>query len=73
MLRMWDVAFLGYWGCGMLMRWDVGDVGYPGCGMFGIWDVGCGMFAGMWNVNLQNARLQILGTNRIGIQMGKSW
>ena len=34
------------------------DVGCSGCGMFGVWDnrnVGCGMFAGMWNVDLQNA------------------
>ena len=23
--------------------------------MFGMWDVGCGMFAGMWDVDLQNA------------------
>ena len=35
--------------------WDVGDVGCSGCGMFGMWDVGCGMFAGMWDVDLQNA------------------
>ena len=32
--------------------WDVRDVGYSGCGM---WDVGCGMFAGMWDVDLQDA------------------
>ena len=38
--------------------WDVGDEGCSGCGMFGMWDVrdvGCGMFAGMWDVHLQNA------------------
>ena len=35
--------------------WDVRDVGCSGCGMFGMWDVGCGMFAGMWDVDLQNA------------------
>ena len=35
--------------------WDVRDVGCVGCGMFGMWDVGCGMFAGMWDVDLQNA------------------
>ena len=47
----------------MLGTWDVGDmgcsdVGCSGCGMFGMWDVrdmGCGMFAGMWDVDLQNA------------------
>ena len=30
------------WGCVMLEMWDV-------------WDVGCGMFPGMWDVDLQNA------------------
>ena len=37
---------------------DVRDVGCSGCGMFGMWDVrdvGFGMFAGMWDVDLQNA------------------
>ena len=45
--------------------WNVGDVGCLGCGMFGMWnvrDVGCGMFAvmfaGMWDVDLQNAVLK---------------
>ena len=37
----------------MFGMWDVWDVGCSGCGM---WDVGCGMFAGMWDVDLQNAR-----------------
>ena len=56
---MWDVRDVG---CGMLGMWDVGDVGCAGCwmfemwdfGMWDIWDVGCGMFAGMWDVDLQN-------------------
>ena len=57
---MWDVQDVGCWGCGMFKMWDVRDVdvqdvGCPGCGMFGKWDVGCGMFAGMWDVDLQNA------------------
>ena len=39
----------------ILGMWDVGDVGCWGCGKFGMWDVGCGMFAGMWDVDLQNA------------------
>ena len=52
---MWDVGDVGCWGYGMLGMWDVRDVGCLGCGMFGMWDVGCGMFAGMWDVDLQNA------------------
>ena len=55
---MWDVGDVGCSGCGMFGMWDVGDVGCSGCGMFGMWDVrdvGCGMFAGMWDVDLQNA------------------
>ena len=60
MLRMWDVGDVVCWGCGMLGMWDVWDVGVwdvgcSGCGMFGMWDVGCGMFAGMLDVDLQNA------------------
>ena len=55
MFWMWDVRDVGCWRCGMLEMWDVGDVGCSGCGMFGMWDVGCGMFAGMWDVDLQNA------------------
>ena len=39
----------------MLGVWDVRDVGCWGCGMFGMWGVGRGMFAGMWDVDLQNA------------------
>ena len=41
---MWDVQDVECW-----------DVGCSGCGMFGMWDVGCGMFAGMWDVDLRNA------------------
>ena len=37
---------MGCWGCG-----DVGDAGSWGCGM---WDVGCGMFAWVWDADLQN-------------------
>ena len=68
MLGMWDVWDMGCWGCGMLGMWnvqdvgcgmlgmwDVRDVGCLGCGMFRMWDVGYGMFAGMWDVDLQNA------------------
>ena len=36
--------------------WDVRDGGCSGCGMLEMWDVGCGMFAGMWDVDLQNAQ-----------------
>ena len=58
MFGMCDVWDVGCWGCGMLGMWDVRDVRCSGCGMFGMWnvgDVGCGMFAGMWDVDLQNA------------------
>ena len=50
----------------MLGIWDVEDVGYLGCGMFGlldVWDVQCGMFAGMWDVGLQNTLALVLGSN----------
>ena len=57
MFGMWDVRDVGCWGCGMFGMWDVRDVGCAGCGMFRMWDVGCGMFAGMWDVDLQNARI----------------
>ena len=56
---MWDVGCLG---CGMFGMWYVRDVGCSGCGMFGMWDVrdvGCGMFAGMWDVDLQNALFRL--------------
>ena len=56
---MWDVRDVGCAGCGMLRIWDVGDVGCRGCGLLGmwdVWDVGCGMFAGMWDVDLENAQ-----------------
>ena len=58
MFGMWDVGDVGCSGCGMFVMWDFGDVGCWGCWMFGMWyvrDVGCGMFAGMWDVDLQNA------------------
>ena len=56
MFGMWDVQDVGCSGCEMFRMWDVWSVGCLGCGMFGMWDVGCGMFAGMWDVDLQNAR-----------------
>ena len=46
---------MGFLRCWMFGMWDVQNVEYSGCGMFGMWDVGCGMFAGMWDVDLQNA------------------
>ena len=55
---MWDVRNVGCSGYEMFGMWDVQDVGCSGCGMFEMcdfWDVGCGMFAGMWDVDLQNA------------------
>ena len=64
MLGMWDVGHVGCSGCGMFGMWDVRDVGYSGCGMFGMWDVrdvGCGMFAGMLDVDLQNADNVVYG------------
>ena len=48
--------------------WDVWDVGCLGCGMFGMWDVGCGMFARMWDVDLQNVEhmdISILTEKRV--------
>ena len=65
MLGMRDVGDVGCSRRGMLGMWDVQDVGCSGCGMFGMWDVrdvGCGMFAGMWDVDLQNA-CRMLQTN----------
>ena len=80
MLEMWNVSDVGCWGCRMLGMWDVQDVGCLGsgmfgmrdvrdvgcwgCGMFGMWDVGCGMFAGMRDVDLQNAR-NLVHTQRL--------
>ena len=55
MCVIWDVRDVGCSGCGMCRMWDVRDVGCSECGMFGMWDVGCGIFAGMWDVDLQNA------------------
>ena len=51
---MWDVGDVGCWGFRMLGMWDVRDVECSRCRMFGIWDVECGMFAAMWDVDLQN-------------------
>ena len=55
MLWKWHIAHVGSWGCEIFRLWDVQDVGCFGCGMFGMWDVGCGTFAGMSDVDLQNA------------------
>ena len=55
MFGMWDVPDVGCSGCGVFGIWDVRDVECSGCEMFGMWDVGCGMFAGMSDVDLQNA------------------
>ena len=55
---MWYVLEVGSWECAMLGMCDVRDVGYlgcSGCGILRMWDVGCGKFAGMWDVDLQNA------------------
>ena len=67
-LRMKDFSDVDFFGCGMLGLWDVGDMGCWGCGMFGmldVWDVQCGMFAGMWDVGLQNALALVLGVQFI--------
>ena len=63
MFGMWDVGDVGssgsgMFGYGMFGMWGVRGTGCSGCGIFGIWDVECGMFAGMWNVDLQNAVLR---------------
>ena len=49
-VNVWD---LGWLGCGMFEMLDVGDVGCWECGMFGMQDMGYGIFAGMWNIDLQ--------------------
>ena len=57
-LGMCDVGDVRCSGCGMFGMfgmWNIEDVGYSGCGMFQKWDMGCGKFAGMWDVDLQNA------------------
>ena len=54
---MWDVWYVGCWGCGMLGMKNAWDVGGSGCGMLGMWDVGCGMFTGMWGLDLLNAKM----------------
>ena len=69
MLEIWDAQDVGRWGCGIFEMWDVEGVGCSGCVMFEIWNiqdvwgvgctgpgVGCGMFARMWDVDLQNAQ-----------------
>lgn len=58
MCYVWDVRWLG---CGMFRMWDILDVVCSGCGMFGyamfgLLGVGCSMFAGMWDVDLQNTK-----------------
>ena len=67
---MWNVGFIGYSRCGILVMWDFWDVGCWGYEMFGLWDVqdvGClgflrfgmwdvGCLPGMWDVDLQNSR-----------------
>ena len=55
MLEMWDVRDVGCSGCRMLEMWDVRDVGSSGCGMF----------AGMWDVDLQNALLTRLTKSKM--------
>ena len=48
----------GMLGCGRFRMWDVRDVECSRCsecGVFGMWDVWCRMFAGIWDVGLQNA------------------
>ena len=56
MLGMWDVREVRCTGGGMYGRWDVRDVGCSGCGMF----------AGMWDVDLQNARGRVLRNQTYG-------
>ena len=47
MFDMWNVRDVGCWGCGMLRMWDVQYVG-------------CGMFIGMWDVDLENVNFSII-------------
>ena len=63
MFGMWDVGDVGssgsgMFGYGMFGMWGVRGTGCSGCGIFGIWDVEYGMFAEMWNIDLQNAVLR---------------
>ena len=51
---VWDVRCLR---CGMFGMWDVRDVGCSRYWMFRMWDMECGMFAGMWDVDLQSAKI----------------
>ena len=52
MFEMWDVSEVVCSGCRIFGMWDVWNVGCLGCGMFEMWDVECGMFAGMWDIDL---------------------
>ena len=57
--------------------WDVWDVGCLGCGMLGMWDVQdmryseCGMFAGLWDVDLKNDEFQQMNLLRRGSKKKK--
>ena len=55
MFGVWDVRNVECLECGMFGMWSVWNVGCSRCGMFGMWGVRCGMFAGMKDVDLQNA------------------
>lgn len=46
---------MGFLKCGTFETWDVWDVECSRCGVFEMWNVGCGVFAEMWDVDLQNA------------------
>ena len=57
MFEMWDNQDMGWSGCGVFRMWNVLYVICLGCEMLGVWDVrrvGCGIFAGMWDVDLRN-------------------
>ena len=59
MFKMWNMECLG---CRMYGMWDTRNVECLGCGMFGMCHVGCGMFVGIWDVDLQNTFLQNINT-----------
>ena len=66
--ELWDPKDEGFLGCGFFWMWDVRAVGCWGYGMLRMWnvrDVQCGMFAGMWDVGLQNALALVLGVQFI--------
>lgn len=46
----------------MYGMWDTRDVECLGRGMFGMCHFGCGMFVGIWDVDLQNTFLQNINT-----------